>query len=407
MSAPVVWVVSPFSDPSPEAEFDRYRFICAELTRRGAKVCQFVSSFDHGQKRHRRPPQAPWRVVAVPEPGYARNVSVRRLASHVVFDALVILYFLREMIRGGRPEVILSAVPHNGAACVAGALARISGARFIVDVHDTWPESLLGVTRLRGPMRVGYRIWKAVADAALVAADQVFAESSRYAARADEVRIPRGKSKARAILLGGDLAYYDAIAPAERLPDGLDGARFVVAYAGTLGANYDLDCVLEAFTLLAAEQPDSALLLLGRGEREEDLRAAIARAGLPAWVSGQIPHASLVAHLKRSRVGLNAFKAGGNVAYSYKLNDYLLSGVPVVNSLPGESADLLEGNGLGFNYRAGDPADLLAALRAARLRWEADPKWGSEVLAFSGRHLDRRTSYEELLRCCLPGPSRS
>src|SRR5512137_2879509 len=241
MSAPVVWVVSPFSDPSPEAEFDRYRFICAELTRRGAKVCQFVSAFDHGRKRHRAAPLAPWRVVPVWEPGYARNVSIRRLASHVVFDALVIFYFVREMIRGGRPDVIFAAVPHNGAACVGGALARICRARFVVDVHDTWPESLLGVTQLHGPMRMGYWIWKKVADAALIAADQVFAESSGYAARADAIRTARGKSAARAILLGGNLDYYDAIAPLERLPGGLDGARFVVAYAGTLGANYDLD----------------------------------------------------------------------------------------------------------------------------------------------------------------------
>jgi len=403
MSAPVVWIISPFSDPSPEAEFDRYRFICAELTRRGAKVCQFVSAFDHGRKCHRTPPLAPWRVVTVSEPGYSRNVSFRRLASHLVFDSLVIFYLLREMIRGGRPDVIFSAVPHNGAACVAGALARISGARFIVDVHDTWPESLLGVTQLRGLMRIGYWFWKKVADAALIAADQVFAESSRYAIRADEVRIARGKSAARAILLGGDLDYYDAITPAERLPGGLDGARFVVAYAGTLGANYDLDCALEAFSLFAAEQPGSALLLLGRGEREEDLRAAIGRAGIPAWISGRLPHASLVAHLKRSHVGLNAFKAGGNIAYSYKLNDYLLSGVPVVNSLPGESADLLSENGIGINYRAGDPASLLSALRDARLRWDANPAWGADVVAFSRRHLDRRTSYDELFRCCLAG----
>ena len=403
MSAPVVWVVSPFSDPSPGAEFDRYRFICAELTRRGARVRQFVSAFDHGRKRHRTAPSAPWPVVLVPEPGYARNVSLRRVASHLVFDALVVFYFLREMIRGGRPDVILSAVPHNGAACIAAGIARLAGARFIVDVHDTWPESLLGVTRVRGPLRMGYWLWKKVADAALIAADQVFAESSRYAMRADEVRIPRGKSAARAILLGGDLDYYGSIAPAERLPEGLDGARFVVAYAGTLGANYDLDCALEAFSRFAAEQPGSALLLLGRGEREEELGEAIRRGGIPAWISGQLPHASLVALLKRSQVGLNAFKAGGNVAYSYKLNDYLLSGVPVVNSLPGESADLLAGNGIGINYRAGDPVSLLAALREARLRWDENPAWGSEVLAFSRRQLDRRTSYDELLRSCLAG----
>ena len=152
---------------------------------------------------------------------------------------------------------------------------------------------------------------------------------------------------------------------------------------------------------LAEAAPTSEVYREATAETAEDLRTAIGRAGILAWVSGRIPHASVVAHLKRSRVGLNAFKAGGNVAYSYKLNDYLLSGVPVVNSLPGESADLLAGNGIGINYRAGDPLSLLAALRAARLHWEANPEWGSEVLAFSRRHLDRRTSYDELLRSCL------
>lgn len=109
----------------------------------------------------------------------------------------------------------------------------------------------------------------------------------------------------------------------------------------------------------------------------------------------------LLGYLKRSQVGLNCFKAGGNVAYSYKFNDYLLSGVPVINSLTGESADLISVYDLGVNYHAGDPKSLLEALRVCRYRWTKDPAWAEKVVAFSARVLDRRESYRSLIQCCL------
>jgi glycosyltransferase involved in cell wall biosynthesis len=394
---PVVWVISAFSEPFDPSSPDRYAWICRRLVARGAAVTQFVSAFDHARKAPRTAAPTPWRVVQVYEPRYHRNVSLRRLASHAAFDALLPAYLLRERLRSGAPRTILAAIPHNGAACVAAVLARVFRARMLVDVHDTWPESILGVTAVRGVRRLGYALWKGLADRALRSADGVFAESVRYAERADEVRAPLGLSRAVPILLGGDLGYYRSIPAAERPPPGLEGARFLVAYAGTLGANYDLDCAVEAFARFQRESPESGLVLLGGGEREADVRARIASLGLRAWMSGRIPHPELVAHLKRAQVGLNAFRAGGNVAYSYKLNDYLLAGVPVVNSLTGESAEMIQGHSLGVNYRAGDVESLLAALRECRARWSADPDWGRHVLDFSARTLDRDATYAPLL----------
>ena len=286
---PQVWVISPFSDPSGPPSADRYRFICDELTARGARVTQFVTGFDHARKRRRTFRSGRWHIVTVFEPGYSRNVSLRRVLSYAVFDTLIVFYFLRELLRGGRPRTIFSAVPHNGAACVAAAFAKVVGARFIVDVHDTWPEAILSVTRLNMVTRIGYRAWKLLADCALVAADDVFAESRSYAERADSVRIPRGLEPARAIYLGGDLGYYASISPAETLPPPVDNAAFLLAYAGTLGANYDLDCLVDAFAAFGKKHPEAALLVLGTGEREEELRGRLARAGARAWVSGRIP----------------------------------------------------------------------------------------------------------------------
>ncbi|MGA8891042.1 MAG: glycosyltransferase [Anaeromyxobacteraceae bacterium] len=403
----LVWVVSPFAAVPPPVTTDRYAYVCSELARRGASVTQFVSRFDHHSKSVRAPTDPPWRCVRVYEPGYSSNLSYGRLASHAIFDSTLPIALAREAMLRGAPDAILLAVPHNGAAAAGVLFSRLVGALSIVDVHDTWPESLLGVRKVKGIQSAFFSAWKRIADFAYRRADLVFAESIRYADRANEVRIPAGLPPAVPILLGGDLAYYRGIAPAPCLPEPLRECPFVAAYVGTLGQNYDLDCVVEGFLEYSRENPGAGLMLLGAGEREQELRERLRSIPARSWVSGRIPHASLVAHLKNARVGLNAFRAGGNVAYSYKLNDYLLSGVPVVNSLDGESAEVIERAGLGYRYQAGDASSLASALRACEARWRSEPSWGERVLAFASRTLDRETIYRPMLGACLGSPPRS
>jgi glycosyltransferase involved in cell wall biosynthesis len=400
-----IWVISPFSDVLNLESPDRYRYICNQLTEKGALVCQFISTFDHAMKRQREVVSCAWHRVGVFELGYSRNVSSRRVISHIVFDLLIFFYFIRELFRSGIPDTIFSVLPHNGAACVAAIFAKVLRTKFIVDIHDTWPESLLGVTKINSLKAIVFYLWRKCADLALICADDVFGESERYANRANAVRKHSRYSKAHSVYIGGDLNYYREIKPAESIPDELKEAQFIISYSGTLGENYDLDCVLTAFADFEKEYPDAGLLLLGGGEREQFLRLRINALNVKAWVSGRIPYRTLLGYLKRSHVGLNTFKSGGNVAYSYKLNDYFLAGVPVINSLIGESAEIISRYGLGINYSAGDPAGLLEAMQLCRSQWIADPRWREKILEFSSHRLDRKTSYLPLIRRCLNGRS--
>ena len=401
MNASKVWVLSPFSDPTIPKSSDRYRYICQELTDKGAVVCQFISAFDHAQKRHRTIPPLPWRCITVFEPGYKRNVSISRILSHVIFDLLIMFYLLKEIIYSDVPDVIFCALPHNGTASIVGLFARVFRARFIVDIHDTWPESVLGVTSLNRWTWVPYYMWKALASFAIWLADDVFGESKRYVQRANEVRDYSSRSRGCVVYLGGDISYYRDIESNTAFPKEIDAAGFIVAYVGTLGANYDLDCILDAFVVFGKDNPSSALVFLGEGEREAELRGRIADLGLRAWVSGRILHPQLVGYLKRAKVGLNSFLSGGNVAYSYKLNDYLLSGVPVINSLEGEAAEIIADHRLGENYVPGDANSLIEALRRVYRHWEYEPGGGGRVSSFASELLDRKTGYDPIVSCCL------
>jgi len=396
-----VWIISPFSDPSNADSADRYRYICQELINQGASVCQYISAFDHALKRHRRVSLLAWRCFEVFEPGYTRNVSIRRLLSHVVFDLLILFYFMREALRSGLPNTIFAALPHNGAACMAALFAKLYRARLIVDIHDTWPESILSVAKLNFVTRIVFNVWKACADLAILCADDVFGESAQYAERANLVRKHFGRSLAVAIYIGGDLDYYNGIQMADAMPVELQDAKFIIAYAGTLGENYDLDCVIEAYAVFEKECADAGLMLLGGGEKEAVIKSKLSDLCQRAWVSGRIPYRTLLGYLKCSQVGLNCFKTGGNVAYSYKLNDYLLIGLPIINSLKGESSDIISLNDIGVNYHASDRNSLLNAFRVCYSRWRKDHCWAKRVVAFSSQALDRKVSYQALIKCCL------
>lgn len=57
------------------------------------------------------------------------------------------------------------------------------------------------------------------------------------------------------------------------------------------------------------------------------------------------------------------------IACPYKVSDYLVAGLPILNSLPGELAELLAEYDAGRGFTAGKPETFAAALGA----WATDP----------------------------------
>ena len=271
---PSVWIVGPFTNPSRMAEGDRFLYLAERVAAAGARVTFFTSGFDHHAKTPKPRLERPGiRFVRVWEPGYRSNLSLRRVASHVVFDACLLIAAVWELVRGGRPDSIYCPIPHNLGALLLALLAKALGIRMIVDVHDTWPESLLAVHRLRPHERPVYALWRWTADAALRLADGVVAESARYAERADRVRRPRGLSPARCIYLGGDPVYYRDSISTVVLPAPVLAATHRFAYVGNLGRNYDLELLVRTCRAVQDGHPGMYLVFLGGGELEPNLRA--------------------------------------------------------------------------------------------------------------------------------------
>jgi len=389
-----IWIIAPFS------HFDSNRFlhIARSISDRGYDVTFFTSIFNHYKKKKKdiSQPVNGIKFKFIYEPGYFKNVSIRRLLSHGIFDIYLLFSCIKVIVVSGSPNSIYCAIPHNFASVFIGILSKFTRSKFIVDIHDTWPESILSVYALKKWLVPFYHIWKFAASVGIRLADVVFAESQKYAERADAVRLPHQQSPANCVYLGGDLSYYAQANEDVQLPTEIEEATKRFVYVGNLGVNYDLESVIKVFARLKKYYPKACLVFLGGGEQESKLRGMARDFGINAWFSGFIEHKDLVSILSKMDYGINSFASGGNVAYSYKLNDYLLVGIPVINNLPGEAWSLVDQFGLGYNYKAGYDSELLNVLCCAC----KDPsgKFSENVLSFASSHLDWHKTYEPILR---------
>ena len=71
------------------------------------------------------------------EPGYYKNVSLKRIISHRVFAKNVLEYVKKIK----KPDIIYCVVPSLDVADLITAYANKNNIKVIVDIQDLWPEA--------------------------------------------------------------------------------------------------------------------------------------------------------------------------------------------------------------------------------------------------------------------------
>ncbi len=151
-----------------------------------------------------------------------------------------------------------------------------------------------------------------------------------------------------------------------RLALGLAEKR-LLAYAGTLALqNHPVDLLLAAFEQIAADMPDTVLLLIGSGEDLALLREQACAAGLAGRVyfCGQVPHRAVPALLALAEISVDPVHddAAARARSPLKVFESMALGVPVITGDVGDRAAILDGVA-GLVVAPGDAAALAAGIR--------------------------------------------
>lgn len=357
-----VWIANPFDTlPQEGGRSMRYWLMARAFVRAGHRVVYWTADFNHATKRVRSPEAFAAdgedidgvRLVAVHEPPYRKNISLRRLWAHwrwaknwrKAAERLV-------DAEGKAPDLTIVSSPPLCICGEARKFARRTGGRVIVDVMDAWPETFERVAPR-------WALWplRRLARANYLGADAITTVADNY------IETVRGYGYA-----GPVRRFYHGIsigaAPARKTGTDADkdfASPLAVAYVGNLGRTYDLETVVEAVGMV-----DGATLeIAGAGDMEESLRRFASACAAPGRVTfrGYLGADELARLLAGADVGVVPMPPESCVGIPYKLADYSAAGLAVASSLGGECDRILARHNAGASYRWRDPQSLANALR--------------------------------------------
>lgn len=330
-----------------------------------------------------------WTYITANE-GFARRVL--DYLSFMLSGALAALVLTR------RVDVVVGTSPQLFTACAAWAVGALKRRPYVFELRDLWPESITAV----GAMK---------ASSAVAMLERLAMFLYRRAARIVSVThsfrdtlVHRGIDSAKidVVTNGVDIARFTPRPKDAELErrHALAG-RFVAGYIGTHGMAHALETLLHAARQLRDEHPELplSLLFLGDGARKAALEAEATALDLRNVVFvGSVPKSEVARYwslLDVSIIHLRRTELFSTVIPS-KLFECMGMGIPVLLGVAGESARIVEREGIGQVFEPENAEQLVQALQTLGGNAPLRAQFRARALAAAGRY-DRRALAARML----------
>lgn len=401
-SRKTIWMINPAAIPPSMPGGTRHFDFARELVHRGYRVRILASDFNLNTRRRYRlrfgqlfqrqsidGVEFVWLNVI----GYKRN-NWRRIANFLSFMVSAILVGL--VLR--RPSIIIGSSPHPFSALAGLILAKLRRARFILEVRDLWPETLIEGGSMRADS-VNARLLRRLERLLYRHAIRIIV----LAKGSVDYIVQMGFDRDRVIFIpnGVHMKYFLTSRTREEMRRELHAeSRFVVMYCGAHGKLNALDTIIDAAELT---REDGGLLyvLVGDGVEKRRLMTSASERRLtnirfldpvPKQEIPDLLHAADALVITLLDVPLFQYGVSPN-----KLFDYMAAGRPVLCAVAGDMAELVETAGAGIAVPPQNPQELVDAIARIRSQPELAAQWASNGKQFIRENFDREILVERLL----------
>ena len=329
-----------------------------------------------------------WSFITANEGLFKRSLDY---ASYMV-GAVMAAPFIRGV------DIVVATSPQFFTACAGAIVAAARRKPFVFEVRDLWPESIRAVGALANERvltwleRIELFLYRRAS--AVVAVTHAF--------RDNLTRRGVDGAKIHVVTNGADLTRF---APSPRDAElarrhGLTD-KFVAGYIGTHGMAHALDTLLEAAARLEVhpEGRNVRFLMLGDGATKQALKAKAQAMGLTSVVFldsvAKAEVARYWALLDVSIIHLRKAELFATVIPS-KLFEGMAMGVPVAHGVPGESAAIVEREGVGLTFESENAESLAETLLTLARDHASRAEQARRARAAAARY-DRAVLAEQML----------
>ncbi len=367
---------------------------------KGNTVQYIFSDFDHLRRARRGISGTAGKTdsgsaVYLPMRPYRKNLSARRLLSIRRFAGDVEAYLngKLETLQKSRGTawvaenvLVWFLIPANSFVRAASVLKKRYGVRIVLDLIDLWPESIPRPELQKLPPM---RVWASLRDRYLDCADWIFTECSLYQKILDlpEKKTtvlpwfkdePDGREKT-----GSSAAGSASVGRQDKQP-------LQIVYLGAVNHIIDIELITEFLRrvkeFLGRENRELLLHLIGEGEHKQDFLRSLAEGEIPFRDYGAVyEEEQKKSILQPCSFGLNFMKSSVRVGLTMKSIDYLSFGIPILNTIPDDTWELVDREKIGVNV---DRDHLETAVQAVA-EISADPE------EWQAMHVRARETFEK------------
>ena len=387
-----ILIIANFTKLPWEQGNSRFPYIINLIDKEKYDVELVTSSFSHGEKRQRENKSndmdLDYKITLIDEPGYKKNVSLKRFYSHYVFAKNVEKH-LGEI---EKPDIIYCAVPSLDVAKVAAKFAENNDIKFVIDIQDLWPEAFKMVFNIPVLSDIIFYPMKKTANYIYSKANSIVAVSKTYANRAAVVN--KKFDKKLPVFLGTDLETFDNAKKVHEIVWDDDVVR--LAYIGTLGHSYDIKCIIDAIKILNEKGLKNILfIVMGDGPLKESFEAYSKENNVNCEFTGRLAYEEMVGRLCACDIAINSITKGAAQSIINKVGDYAASGLPVVNNQESkEYRKLVEDYQIGFNVENSNPQEMAEKIELLYKDKELRKRLGENNRKLAEEKFDRNHTYK-------------
>jgi len=386
-----IWIFNHYAITPDMPGGTRHYDLGRELVRRGHQVVIFATSFHHYLHREMRlRPGERWKIedvegvkfVWLRTPPYQRN-DWRRVRNMVAFAfwAWRMGQKLPKLAREvGKSDMVIGSSPHLLTPLAAYWVARHHRAKFIMEVRDLWPQTIIDMGELsaRNPIT---KSLQALEKFLYRRAERIITLLPMAHEYITACGVPR--EKIVWIPNGVDLSRF-----ADFEPPASCGEGFKVMYLGAHGQANALDVLIQAAKMVQGKGlKEIKFVLVGDGPEKPRLIALAKDLGLPNVEFRQpVPKGEVITTIQQADTLLfnlervEVFRCGIS---SNKLFDYMAAGRPVISSVDA-LANPIEEAQCGLTVPPRDPEALAKAViqlyHMPKEEWEAMGRRGREYV---------------------------
>lgn len=392
-----ILIIAQFNTFPFEGGNSRFSYLLDMFDYKKDEVEFITSCFRHGTKTFRKiseneKKKLNYKLTLLDEPGYKKNVSIKRLHSHKVLSKNLNKY-LNSL--NYKPDVIYCAVPSIDIAHVAVRYSNKNKIKFIIDIQDLWPEAFKMAINVPIISDLLFFPMMRKVNYVYSHSDEIVAVSQTYVDRG--LSVCANNKKSLSVYLGTNLKYFDKCVEENKKIFNDDFIR--IAYIGTLGTSYDIKTVIDAIKILMSKKINNIkFIVMGDGPLKSTFEKYAKESNINYEFTGKLEYSKMVGFLSSCDIAVNPIVGLSVASIINKVGDYAAAGIPVINTQNSqEYRNLIDSYFAGFNCENGNAYDIADKIEELIKNKKLRMNMGKGNRLLAEEKFDRGKTYKSII----------